>query len=806
MKKTFLELLAAGAVALVFFAVLFAMATSIKPDVPPGIITPTPSIVAGPTSIPLSAQEFKTFKTWGEAKTFLAASASNSYYGRGFAENMMGAPTLSSAKSSDASAPSSAGGSDYSTTNVQVAGVDEDDTLKNDGRYLYTVTNGQITIIEAYPASQAHIVAVLNDSQYESIFITENRLVAFGRRTFAWQPYIEPWIKEAQATTQTDSTEPSDSSGIASKIAIAPDYPDRYPYYYPEQSQFMKIFDISDRSKPVLLKTIDSKGNLVAARLIGSRVYAVFNEYAGSEMPRPLYAVNGQLAEIAPSDVRYVDYPFDNYQFTTVLGQDADNTNNPESRTVVLTGGASTVYVSSGNAYVTYTQYQTYYPIWEAYQGALGPLLENAETISASYGPSLVQMKAKLAAIDSSEVSEWQKDRMKITVAQTFLQTLDEKHAQELYAEIAKREEALREKQTAPTEATVVHKFALGPAITYSGKGEVPGHLLNQFSMDESDGYLRLATTVSQVWGPWTMVARCMPDSKCVQPTPTPSKNHVYVLDGSMQLVGKLEDLAPGETIYSARFMGKRAYLVTFRQLDPLFVIGLDDPRNPTLLGKLKIPGYSDYLHPYDETHLIGFGKDAIPLKDSDTAFPLGLKLSMFDVSDVSHPIEIANYSIGDAGSDSYALHDHKAFLFNREKGLLVIPARVATIPPERKTADLVHVYGDVNFQGAYVFSTASCEPQVAAQCEFQLRGTVSHATADQLAKMGDYYYGSGTDVTRSAYIDGSLYTMSDRFVKANDLGTLQPQASVELPQPDQKDYPYPYWEGDVIAMPATAR
>ncbi len=791
MKKTFLELLAAGAVALVFFAVLFAMANTIKPGEPPGIITPTPGPTSGPTTVPLS-QEFKTFKSWEQAQAFLSASGSNSYYGRGYAEDSampLSAPTA--AKSSEG-AQSATGGSDYSTTNVQVAGVDEDDTLKNDGKYIYTVTNGQIVIIDAYPASQAHIVAVINDTdaQYQSIFITQNRLVAFGSRTFAWRPYMEPWIKDAEATTQPGAIEPSAPSGVASKIAIAPGYPGSYPYYYPEQSQFMKVFDISDRAKPVLLKTIDSKGSLVAARLIGNRVYAVFNEYAGYDVPRPLYAVNGNLAEIAPSDVQYIDYPFDNYQFTTVLGQDVDNTNTPESRTVVLTGGASTVYVSAGNAYVTYTRYQTYYPLWDAYRGALE-------------GKGTAEYQAKVTAIDSSDVSDWQKDRMKVAVAQTFLTTLNDTEAQELYVEISKREEALREKQAAPTEATVVHKFALGSVITYAGKGEVPGHLLNQFSMDESDGYLRLATTVGQVWGGWMPMVRCMPDSKCVQPTPIPSKNNVYVLDGSLQLVGRLEDLAPGETIYSARFMGKRAYLVTFRQLDPLFVIGLDDPRNPQLLGKLKIPGYSDYLHPYDETHLIGFGKDAIPLKDSDTAFPLGLKLSMFDVSDVANPREIANYSLGDAGSDSYALHDHKAFLFNKEKGLLVIPARVAVIPAERKTGDLVHVYGDVQFQGAYVFSTASCEPQVAAECEFQLRGSVSHATPEELLKMGDYYYGSGTDVTRSAYIDGSLYTLSDRFVKANDLGTLQPQASVALPQPPQPQYPYPYWEGDVIAMPA---
>lgn len=803
MKNTLMELLFAGAVAVAFFAVLFAVGNSTQPLPPELNLTSTATPTPGAGAIALSGGEFKAFKTWDEAKAFLAAASTTGYggyYGRGMMETAMplaaAAPNEGAvAKSSDSSG--GAGGSDYSTTNVQVAGVDEDDTLKNDGRYIYTVTNGQITITDAYPASQAHIVALINDSNatYQSIFITDNRLVAFGSQNFYWEPIIRPLVDvdkpipvEPDGGIGTTGSAPA----VESKIAAGMPCLGCGSYYYPQQSNFMKIYDITDRSSPKLLKTIDSKGSLVAARLIGNRVYAVFNEYAGSEVPRPLYAVNGKMADVAPSDVRYIDYPFDNYQFTTVLGQDVDNPSNAETRTIVLTGGASTVYVSTQNAYVTYTQYQTYYPVWEAYQATL------EDKWTAEY-------QAKLAAIDSADTSAWQKDRMKVSLAVQFLVTLDQTQAQELYSEISQREQALREKQVAPTEATVVHKFALGSAITYAGKGEVPGHLLNQFSMDESEGNLRLATTISPVWGPWTSVARCMPNSRCVQPTPEPSKNNVYVLDASLQLVGRLEDLAPGETIYSARFLGKRAYLVTFRQLDPLFVIGLEDPRNPQLLGKLKIPGYSDYLHPYDETHLIGFGKDAIPLKDSDTAFPLGLKLSMFDVSDVANPQEIANYSLGDAGSDSYALHDHKAFLFNREKGLLVIPARVAIIPPERKTGDLVHVYGDVQFQGAYVFSTASCEPQVAAQCEFQLRGSVSHVTKEELLKMGDYYYGSGTDVTRSAYIDGTLYTLSDRYLKANDLSTLVAQASVELPKPRESNYPYPYWGGDVIAMPATA-
>src|SRR5205807_2322356 len=120
--------------------------------------------------------------------------------------------------------------------------------------------------------------------------------------------------------------------------------------------------------------------------------------------------------------------------------------------------------------------------------------------------------------------------------------------------------------------------------------------ILNQFSMDEYQGHFRIATTIGEPWGGGS----------------NPSVNNLYVLDESLKTVGSLENLAPGERIYSTRFLGKRAYMVTFRNVDPLFAIDLADPAKPAVLGQLKIPGYSDYLHPYDENHLIGFGKKTI--------------------------------------------------------------------------------------------------------------------------------------------------------------------------------------------------
>lgn len=310
-------------------------------------------------------------------------------------------------------------------------------------------------------------------------------------------------------------------------------------------------------------------------------------------------------------------------------------------------------------------------------------------------------------------------------------------------------------------EKTVINKFGLaGGKIGFLGQGSVPGHVLNQFSMDEFDGKFRIATTLGEVWS-----------------TAQQSKNNLYVLNEEMNTIGTLEGLAPGEKIYSARFLGNRAYLVTFKKVDPLFVIDLSDPANPQVLGKLKIPGYSDYLHPIDETHLIGVGKDTIDPSGQllenrgfDFAWYQGLKLAIFDVSDVQNPKEMHKIIIGDRGTDSFALHDHKAFLYDREKELLVLPITLAEIPAEQKKEfeqeQMPPSYGFPVFQGAFVF-------RVTLENGFEERGRITHLNADEELKRG-YYFGDESSVKRALFIENVLYTLSGKLLQANDLKTLE--------------------------------
>jgi len=312
---------------------------------------------------------------------------------------------------------------------------------------------------------------------------------------------------------------------------------------------------------------------------------------------------------------------------------------------------------------------------------------------------------------------------------------------------------------------TTVYKFALHQGkTTYKTSGTVPGTVLNQFSMDEHKGYFRIATTSGDQW-------------RSDQHT---SKNNLYILDEQLKMTGQLEDIAPGERIYSVRFMADRAYMVTFKKVDPLFVIDVKNPKAPKILGALKIPGYSDYLHPYDENHIIGFGKDTVelPIKNEQgktvdtTAYYQGMKVALFDVSDVKHPKEKFKEIIGDRGTESELLHNHKALLFSKEKNLLAFPVTLREITQTEQSQFDFPAYGKFTFQGAMIY-------QLDLQNGFTLRKKITHISEEDLAKAGDGWYNSEKNVERIIYIGDVLYTLSKGMVKAHDISTLREQNSL---------------------------
>ena len=292
-------------------------------------------------------------------------------------------------------------------------------------------------------------------------------------------------------------------------------------------------------------------------------------------------------------------------------------------------------------------------------------------------------------------------------------------------------------------ETSTVHKVAVeGGNVQYVCSARVPGTILNQFSMDESGGYLRVATTLGQ-WGPEGQQTSA----------------GVYTFDSLLNPLGNLAGLASGERMFAARFIGSRAYLVTFRRIDPLFVIDVSDPRAPRVLGELKIAGVSEYLHPYDATHLIGLG-----LADpSGTGRVHGLKLSLFDVADVEHPSEVSSFAIGTGETEwawSEATYDHKAFLFLPQRSLLAIPVGIS------EWSDTSTRY----WQGTYAFDVS---PQSFEG--FSLLGTISHQDTTDGSDFWRF------QVRRSLTIGDVLYTVSAGLVLGASMESFAEVARVPL-------------------------
>jgi uncharacterized secreted protein with C-terminal beta-propeller domain len=294
--------------------------------------------------------------------------------------------------------------------------------------------------------------------------------------------------------------------------------------------------------------------------------------------------------------------------------------------------------------------------------------------------------------------------------------------------------------RTLVAETSTVHKVSIDGGPHYVCSVRVPGTILNQFSMDEASTILRVATTLGQ----WTPEGRA-------------TSAAVFTFDDLLNPLGSLTGLAEGERIFSARFLGGRAYLVTYRQVDPLFVLDVSDPRAPAVLGFLKIPGVSDYLHPLDETHLIGLGRD----DPAGTGRLQGLKLSLFDVADVEHPVEVSSFVVGSAEGEwawSEAQYDHKAFLLVPDPALVVIPVTIYRWDGTSSSY----------WQGAYAV-------EVSAQGGFRLRGTITHSDSAD----GSMYW--LREVRRSLYIGEFLYTVSSTLILGNRLDSLAEVARVPL-------------------------
>ena len=313
---------------------------------------------------------------------------------------------------------------------------------------------------------------------------------------------------------------------------------------------------------------------------------------------------------------------------------------------------------------------------------------------------------------------------------------------------------------------TEIYKFDIKENVEYKAKTKAKGKTINQYSLDEKDNHLRIALYDND-------------------------GSRVAIFDEDLKQIGISDNVAKGEKMYSSRFIGDKVYFVTYKTIDPLFVMDLSNEAKPKVLGKLKIPGYSTYLHPYDENHIIGIGMETKEIINrnsngkviSTTAKVVGMKMALFDVSNVNSPVQISSVVIGDSRTTSAILTNPKALLFSKEKSLIAIPVNnysqdfEVTLSNNYET--MINNYTKYskpyNAEGYFVYN-------INVQDGFKLKGVITHE------KTNATYYYSNSKLLRGLYIDNNLYTVSETMIKVNELDSLKAVGELKLKNTENLD------------------
>jgi len=689
--------------------------------------TPTPEIIYVDKSISEffeGTNDIKKISSQEELKDILEASSlfGGSFYDTRIRTMAMddsvmfetaqsiGAPVPSiEPRPSDGVSKSESGGSNYSTTNVQVKNVDEPDYIKNDSKYVYIVSKNTLSIIDAYPAEDAKVIlkiALDIESQYiQNMFLNDDRLVIFYNGQ-----------SDDELIPQFDFIPRRSYSSVTHAL----------------------IVDVSDKEKPTIIKDYSIDGYFRDARMIGDYVYFVTNSNINHQYPRLPVILEDSIKIMTP-DAFYFDNveEFSNFSTLTAIDIFSDTINSE----TFLMGHTGAFYVSEDNFYLTYQQ-NIPFGFYEnssrdRFFDVVVPLL-----------PNEIQNEIKSIQNDSSLSSSTQWAKIS-ELMQNSYNEMDKKEKEKLFEQIKKALNEYDVKIQEDTRKTIIHKISIDEdKIEYVAKGVVPGRLLNQFSMDQSGDRFRVATTI-EIYTQYEGTIR---------------SNAVYVLDEQLNIVGELEEIAPDESIFSARFMGDRLYLVTFQQIDPFFVIDLSSD-TPKILGELKIPGFSNYLHPYDEEYVIGIGRDTKEIGEGRVQ-QLGIKIALFNVADVNNPKVTDDIIIGDSSTQSEALYNHKAFFFDKTRGVLSIPISGDIKSLDNITSSKMFAPEYNRWSGFYVFDLDKSDG-------FNIKGTVTHS--DESSK----YYGMNN--ARTFYIDDILYTASQRYLKMNSFDGLNEVNSIKL-------------------------
>jgi hypothetical protein len=603
------------------------------------------------------------------------------------------------------SANDSAGASEVSGTNNQVGGVDEADFIKNDNKYIYVATGSSLRVIEAWPAESAHEIAnVPLPGQAKKLFVEGNRALVYSG---------------TPATAQSNGG----GGGGSGAFGAAPSrrggsgectygYDGCIPSGDGTETE-ISIFDITDRAAPKLVRSVHSSSSLIAARRIGNAVHTVLGQ---ASLTSSLSSQEQVAVGIDPSEAE-INAAFD---------------------AAIARSDAKIDAINVGNVLPTWTDSTGQAPALELYQSSMPDGSALTSVLSLDIGS--VDPTLKVASVIGRP--GW------------------------VYASAGSLYMAVPHQPVqgwgwydgyAPSELSTIHKFSIGTtprATGYIGTGVVQGRLLNQFAMDENDGFLRVASTTGRAPSPEAHSTISVLEEKA----------------GKLDVVGKIDQIAKSEDIRSVRFDGQRGYIVTFKKTDPLFVFDLADPRAPKTMGELKIPGFSTYMHMMDATHLLTIGYDAAD--QGDFAYFTGVILQIFDVSNPSDPKLTHKETIGTRGSSSEALTNHLAFNYFAPKNLLALPMTVC------EGGNTNGGFGtEMTFSGLMVYDTTVASG-------FSLRGKVAHPNSSASGgNQNDHgYYDMGcsnwwtnatSEVKRSIIMDDWVFSVSDTRIKVNNLNAL---------------------------------
>lgn len=589
-----------------------------------------------------------------------------------------------------------------SDTNTQEEGIDEPDVVETDGEFVYLVDRDTLVVLDGATAEVRSRTQLATHGA--RLLLHDDRLLAISGGGYGVAPaadVVDPVPSDGGAATRVEPSRPVQSPDPDDPDEPRPDVaepeplePEPVPEPVPEPSlepprfsagTVIQLIDVADRTAPEIIETTEVEGSHLSTRVVDGVARVVVSTH-----PRPhrLFdrPTGGSVDDVgAALEARVADTAIDDWLpafRTTTTG-----TATVEGTMVDCDG----VFMPEVNAGLTETSV-----LRVGFDDGFDP--GDTTTVVAEAG-TVYASASTLYLAANRHVHPGQRDEV-----------------------------------DGDAWSTALHAFDLGGdgAATHTAAGEIPGHVLNQYSLSEHDGHLRVATTEGAPWD-----------------AAEPSESGVRVLrpqGGELVEVGAVTGLGVTETIQSVRFMGPVGYVVTFRQTDPLYVIDLGDPTAPETLGELKIPGFSSYLHPVGEGRLVGIGRDA-DLEGRDRGF----LLSLFDVSDPRDPEQLQTHT--ERGAHSLAGSDPKAFLWWAPESAVAIPIDrhgVATtrVGPDGAPGDEPVRQGE---SGVAVFDVADDG--------ITERGTVTH---------------DGRRAFRALVVQDRLWSVFDGGVAVSDFGDVE--------------------------------